>query len=94
MAKCQVGLRGDHSVARQAAAVGHRAPVGRDLDSPMEPSHTYRRPPTPESNHASIFGDPHRATAQSGRAFIEASLEALVNMMENLQASYVKRGTR
>ncbi len=66
--------------------------VGWDLVAPVEPSRTYRRRPTPETNHASIFGDPHKATARSGRAFIEASLEALVDMMENLQPSYEERG--
>ena len=43
--------------------------VGWDLVAPVEPSRTYRRRPAPESNHASIFGGPHRATVQSGRAF-------------------------
>ncbi len=65
--------------------------VGWDLVAPVEPSRTYRRRPTPDSNHASIFGDPHKASGQSGQAFIDASVNALVEMMENLQPSYEER---
>ena len=65
--------------------------VGWDLVAPVEPSRTYRKRPTPQSNHASIFGDPHKASGQSGQAFIDASVNALVDMMENLQPSYEER---
>jgi creatinine amidohydrolase len=65
--------------------------VGWDLVAPVEPSRTYRKRPTPQSNHASIFGDPHKASRQSGKAFIDASVNALVEMMENLQPSYEER---
>ena len=65
--------------------------VGWDLVAPVEPSRTYRKRPTPQSNHASIFGDPHKASGQSGKAFIDASVNALVEMMENLQPSYEER---
>ena len=65
--------------------------VGWDLVAPVEPSRTYRKRPTPQSNHASIFGDPHKASGQSGKAFIDASVNALVDMIENLQPSYEER---
>ena len=65
--------------------------VGWDLVAPVEPSRTYRKRPTPQSNHASIFGDPHKASGQSGKAFIDASVNALVEMIENLQPSYEER---
>ena len=65
--------------------------VGWDLVAPVVPARTYRRRPTPATNHASIFGDPHKASAQSGRAFIAAAVDALVDMIENLQPSYEER---
>lgn len=74
---------------------GVRTPlVGWDLVAPVEPARTYRRRPTPESNHASIFGDPHEASARSGEAFVAAALDALVDMIENLQPSYEERTAR
>lgn len=69
----------------------HAPLVGWDLAAPMAPVRTYARRPTPETNHASIFGDPHQASAESGRAFVEAALNGLVEMMENLQPSYRER---
>ncbi len=69
----------------------HAPLVGWDLAAPMAPARTYARRPTPETNHASIFGDPHQASAESGRAFVEAALNGLVEMMENLQPSYRER---
>ena len=68
--------------------------VGWDLVAPMEPVRTYRKRPTPESNHASIFGDPHKASGKSGVAFIAVALDALVDMIENLQPSYEERPSR
>jgi len=65
--------------------------VGWDLVAPVVPARTYRKRPTPATNHASIFGDPHKASAQSGRAFIAAAVDALVDMIENLQPSYEER---
>ena len=65
--------------------------VGWDLVAPVMPARTYRKRPTPATNHASIFGDPHKASAQSGRAFIAAAVDALVDMIENLQPSYEER---
>lgn len=72
----------------------HTPLVGWDLVAPVEPARTYRRRPTPESNHASIFGDPSKASARSGEAFVAAALDALVEMIENLQPSYEERRTR
>ena len=86
----QLATRPD--LVRMERLEGVHAPlVGWDLVAPVEPSRTYRRRPSPQSNHASIFGDPHKASARSGHAFIEASLDALVDMIENLQPSYEER---
>lgn len=63
-------------------------PVAWDLVAPMTPVRTYARRPRPQRGHPAIFGLPHAATAESGRIFIEASVEALVEMMENLEVSY------
>jgi creatinine amidohydrolase len=65
--------------------------VGWDLVAPVTPSRTYARRPTPETNHASIFGDPHEASAESGKAFIAAVVDGLAAMMKNLQGSYQER---
>jgi hypothetical protein len=35
------------------------------------------RRPRPEAGHAAIFGDPTKATAESGNAFIAAVVDAL-----------------
>ena len=66
--------------------------VGWDLVAPMAPVWTYGRRPRPETGHPSIFGDPTTADAASGAAFIDATVDALVAMMENLQPSYEERG--
>jgi creatinine amidohydrolase len=72
---------------------GVKAPlVGWDLVAPGEPVRTYGRRPRPESGHPSIFGDPTTADAASGQAFIDATVDALVAMMENLRPSYEERG--
>tara|TARA_Y100001970_G_scaffold45236_1_gene56772 strand:- start:76641 stop:77417 length:777 start_codon:yes stop_codon:yes gene_type:complete len=65
--------------------------VGWDLVAPVTPSRTYRRRPTPETNHASIFGDPHKASEESGKKMLEAAVNGLVEMIENLQPSYEER---
>lgn len=65
--------------------------VGWDLVAPGEPSRTYARRPNPETNHASIFGDPHPASVETGKAFIEAALDGLVAMFEAAQLSYGER---
>ena len=52
-------------------------PVGWDLVAPTNPTRTYMRRPRPEAGHAAIFGDPTKATAESGNAFIEAAVDAL-----------------
>ena len=69
----------------------HAPLVGWDLVAPGDPSRTYARRPDPESNHASIFGDPHCASAASGEKFIAAAVDALVEMIEGLQPSYQER---
>jgi len=65
--------------------------VGWDLVAPVNPSRTYRRRPTPETNHASIFGDPHHASAENGKEMLEAAVNGLVKMIENLQPAYEER---
>ena len=65
--------------------------VGWDLVAKVEPSRTYRRRPSPETNHASIFGNPHVASAEQGKAFIDAALDGLAAMIENLRPSYEER---
>jgi len=69
----------------------HAPLVGWDLVAPGDPSRTYGRRPDPESNHASIFGDPHCASIESGEKFIAAAVDALVEMIEGLQPSYEER---
>ena len=65
--------------------------VGWDLVAPVEPSRTYRRRPDPRSNHASIFGVPHVASAQQGEVLLNATIDALVDMIQNLRPSYEER---
>ena len=69
----------------------HTPLVGWDLVAPVEPSRTYRRRPNPASNHASIFGDPHAASAEQGRALVAAAIDALVEMIRNLRPAYEER---
>ncbi|MBE04856.1 MAG: hypothetical protein CMD67_06950 [Gammaproteobacteria bacterium] len=65
--------------------------VGWDLVAPVTPSRTYRRRPTPETNHASIFGDPHEASATTGKKMLEVALDGLERMIEELQPAYEER---
>jgi creatinine amidohydrolase len=69
----------------------HAPLVAWDLVAPGEPSRTYARRPTPETNHASIFGDPSEASAESGHAFVDAAVDGLVKMIEGLQVAYRER---
>jgi len=66
-------------------------PVGWDLVAPTNPTRTYMRRPRPEVGHAAIFGDPTKASADAGRAFIAAVVEALARTFGNLQGSYQDR---
>ncbi len=66
-------------------------PVAWDLVAPMAPVRTYARRPRPARGHPAIFGLPHHASAESGRAFIETVVEALADMLGNIQASYEER---
>ena len=65
--------------------------VGWDLVAPVTPARTYSRRPDPETNHASVFGDPHVASAESGDRFIRAAVDALVEMIQTLEPSYEER---
>ncbi len=71
----------------------HAPLVGWDLVAPVEPVRTYQRRPNPTTNHASIFGAPKHATAESGKVMIDAAVDALVEMFQNLQGSYTERKT-
>lgn len=69
----------------------HAPLVGWDLVAPMVPVRTYGKRPRPTRGHAAIFGNPHVASAESGKAFIAATVDALADMMTNLQGSYEER---
>ncbi len=73
----------------------HTPLVGWDLVAPGEPGRTYGRWPAPSVDHPAVFGDPSLATAESGHAFIAATIEALVRFIEELRAgrggSYAER---
>jgi creatinine amidohydrolase len=49
------------------------------------------RRPRPAAGHAAIFGDPTKATAEAGNAFIDAAVDGLVETFKNLQGSYQER---
>ncbi len=66
-------------------------PVAWDLVAPMDPVRTYGKRPRPERGHPAIFGLPHSASADSGHLFIEATVNALVEMIENITVSYETR---
>jgi creatinine amidohydrolase len=66
-------------------------PVGWDLVAPSNPTRTYMRRPRPAAGHAAIFGDPTKATAEAGNAFIDAAVDGLVETFKNLQGSYQER---
>jgi creatinine amidohydrolase len=66
-------------------------PVGWDLVAPSNPTRTYMRRPRPAAGHAAIFGDPTKATAEAGKAFVDAAVEGLVETFKNLQGSYQER---
>ena len=66
-------------------------PVAWDLVAPMVPVRTYGKRPRPERGHPAIFGLPNTASADSGHAFIQATVDALVEMMESLAVSYESR---
>ncbi len=72
-------------------ATAKYGPVGWDLVAPTNPTRTYMRRPRPDVGHAAIFGDPTKASAQAGEAFIAAAVDALVETFKNLQGSYQER---
>lgn len=69
----------------------HTPLVGWDLVAPMVPVRTYGKRPRPKKGHPAIFGNPHVASAESGRKFIDATIDAMAQMMLNLQGSYEER---
>lgn len=64
----------------------HAPLVGWDLVAPGEPARTYEPWPAPSAAHPAIFGDPTVASADSGTAFLEAVVEALVEFVRRLEA--------
>lgn len=60
--------------------------VGWDLVAPGDPSRTYGRWPAPSKHHPAIFGDPTVASAESGRAFIDVVVAALVEYVNLLES--------
>jgi creatinine amidohydrolase len=72
-------------------AGAHYGPVGWDLVAPTNPTRTYARRPRPQAGHAAIFGDPTKASAEAGKAFIAATVDALEETFRNLQGSYQER---
>lgn len=73
----------------------HTPLVGWDLVGPGTPARTYGPWPAPSAEHPAVFGDPSVASAESGQAFIEAVVEALVDFVNELKAgragSYAER---
>src|SRR5438067_4626576 len=66
---------------------GVNAPlVGWDLVAPGEPARTYEPWPAPSAEHPAIFGDPTVASDESGAAFLEAVVDALVEFVRRLEA--------
>jgi creatinine amidohydrolase len=80
-----------HLVKMAELATAKYGPVGWDLVAPTNPTRTYMKRPRPEAGHAAIFGDPSKANAESGRAFITVTVEALAETFKNLQGSYQER---
>jgi len=79
-------------LVHMARLEGVRAPLVRwDLVAPSEPARSYARRPSPQAGQPSIFGDPRPASAESGRAFIAAALDALVALVNNIGAAYGER---
>lgn len=74
---------------------GVEPPIVRwDLVAPVEPYRTYVSWPTAADGHPGIFGDPHAATAEAGERFVEAVLDGLVRMLEDISSgggSYTTR---
>jgi len=66
-------------------------PVGWDLVAPTNPTRTYMRRPRPAAGHAAIFGDPTKASAEAGAAFIAAAVDGLAETFTKLQGSYQER---
>jgi creatinine amidohydrolase len=73
----------------------HAPLVGWDLVAPGEPARTYEPWPAPSAAHPAIFGDPAVASAESGRAFLDAVVDGLVDFVRRLEAgaggSYAER---
>ncbi len=65
--------------------------VSWDLVAPMVPVRTYGNRPRPAKGHPAIFGAPHYASAKAGEEFIRRTVEALFDLMSNIQGSYEER---
>ena len=80
-----------HLVKMAELAGAKYGPVGWDLVAPTNPTRTYMRRPRPSAGHAAIFGDPTKASAEAGEAFIAVAVEVLAETFKNLQGSYQER---
>jgi creatinine amidohydrolase len=80
-----------HLVKMAELAGAKYGPVAWDLVAPTNPTRTYMRRPRPDAGHAAIFGDPTKASAEAGKVFIAAAVDALVDTFKNLQGSYQER---
>ena len=65
-------------------------PVGWDLVAPTNPTRTYMRRPRPDVGHAAIFGDPAKASAEAGKAFIAAAVDALEETFKKIFRARIK----
>ena len=64
---------------------GVETPIVRwDLVAPVEPYRTYVSWPTAAGGHPGIFGDPRSASAESGERFLEAIVDGLVRMLDDI----------
>lgn len=64
----------------------HTPLVGWDLVAPVEPARTYQVWPEAKQKDIAVFGDPRAASAESGAAFLDAVLDALVRLVRKLEA--------
>ena len=64
---------------------GVETPLVRwDLVAPVEPSRTYVSWPTAAEGHPGIFGDPHKASAAAGEQYLDAVLDGLERMLDDI----------
>ncbi len=65
--------------------------IGWDLVGPEPPTRTYAPWPDPADGHPAIFGAPRFASTESGRRFLDATVQGVVAVVEQLAPSYQRR---